>query len=88
MFIIFPSIWMNIKPNKARRLPAVLVKEKIRFLYNHYYSVKLDSKEKGSDDMQAKKIREDIYRITEQIEEIEYLYRIRRLCYWLLYRKC
>lgn len=38
--------------------------------------------------MQAKKIREDIYRMTEQIEEIEYLYRIRRLCYWLLYRKC
>ena len=79
---------MNIKPNKAKRLPAVSVKEKIRFLCNHYYSVKLDSEEKGSDDMQAKKIREDIYRITEQIEEIEELDRIRRLCYWLLYRKC
>lgn len=79
---------MNRKPDLTNRKPAVLAKEKIRFLCNHYYSVKLDSEEKGSDDMQAKKIREDIYRITEQIEEIEYLYRIRRLCYWLLYRKC
>lgn len=76
------------KPDLTNSIPAVLAKEKIRFLCNHYYSVKLDSEEKGSDDMQAKKIREDIYRITEQIEEIEYLYRIRRLCYWLLYRKC
>ena len=79
---------MNIKPDPKHSLSVVLAKEKIRFLCNHYYSVKLDSEEKGSDDMQAKKIREDIYRITEQIEEIEYLYRIRRLCYWLLYRKC
>ena len=79
---------MNIKPDPKHSLSVVLAKEKIRFLCNHYKSVKLDSKEKGSDDMQAKKIREDIYRITEQIEEIEYLYRIRRLCYWLLYRKC
>ena len=76
------------KPDLTNRKPAVLAKEKIRFLCNRYHSVKLDSEEKGSDDMQAKKIREDIYRITDQIEEIEYLYRIRRLCYWLLYRKC
>ena len=88
MFIILPSIWITIKPDPGNRIPAVLVDEKIRLLCNHPYHVTVDAKEKGSDDMQAKKIREDIYRITEQIEEIEYLYRIRRLCYWLLYRKC
>ena len=53
---------------------------------NHCVSVNLDATEKGSDDKQARKIREGIYRMTEQIDEIEYLYRIRRLCYWLLYK--
>lgn len=36
--------------------------------------------------MDVKTVREDIYRMTERIEEISDLYRIRRLCYWLLHR--
>lgn len=36
--------------------------------------------------MRAKEVRDDIYRMTERIEEIGDLYRIRRLCYWLLHR--
>lgn len=36
--------------------------------------------------MNAGEIRKDIYRMTELIEDMSDLYRIRRLCYWLLHR--
>lgn len=36
--------------------------------------------------MNTKEIRDDIYRMTELIDEVSDLYKIRRLCYWLLHR--
>lgn len=36
--------------------------------------------------MNTNEIRDDIYRMTELIDEVSDLYRIRRLCYWLLHR--
>lgn len=43
-------------------------------------------KTEGGGEMNTNEIRDDIYRMTELIDEVSDLYRIRRLCYWLLHR--
>lgn len=64
-------------------------------MFSHYWLLLIvliclmmqpSKQERGGEPMDVKTVREDIYRMTERIEEISDLYRIRRLCYWLLHR--